>query len=34
MKNTLRITCIAITVFMSCMVSGQEKPFRVGVKIG
>ena len=34
MKNIFKIICIAMTVFMSCIVVGQEKPFRVGVKIG
>ena len=34
MKNILKITCIAITLFMSGLVVAQEKPFRIGVKIG
>ncbi len=34
MKNILKITCIAITLLMSGLVVAQEKPFRIGVKIG
>ena len=34
MKNILKITCIAMTILMSSIVVAQEKPFRIGVKIG
>lgn len=34
MKTILKITCIVMTVFMSCVVAAQEHPFRIGVKIG
>lgn len=34
MKNFLKITCIALVVITSCQAIAQEKPFRIGVKIG
>lgn len=34
MTSILKITCIAMTVFMSSVVIAQEHPFRIGVKIG